>query len=172
MLSLDLSRLGREDSVLIEARLPANAPLWDESGIGWAGPVYVRLEASHAGTGEVVVRGVIEGALAAECRRCLEPVASSLEHAVTLVFVSSDAPGFEEDDGTHVFDPGAEFDMSNAVREELILAVDQYVVCDPDCRGLCPTCGVNRNTDSCMCTVQEADPRWEALRALKKQVSR
>ncbi len=169
MLSLDLGRLGREGSVLVEARLPADAPLWDESGIGWAGPVDVRLEASHAGTGEVVVRGVIEGALARACRRCLEPVASSIEHAVTLVFVSSDAPGFEDDDGTHVFHPGGEFDMSNAVREELILAVDQYVVCDPDCLGLCPTCGVNRNTDSCTCTVEEADHRWEALRAIENK---
>jgi len=155
--------------VLVEARLPADAPLWDESGIEWAGPVDVRLKASHAGTGEVVVRGVIEGALAQTCRRCLEPVTGSLEHAVTLVFVSSDAPGFEDDDGTHVFDPGGEFDVSNAVREELMLAVDKYVVCDPDCRGLCPTCGVNRNTDSCTCTVEEADPRWEALRALKNK---
>ena len=169
MLSLDLGRLGQEGSVRVEARLPADAPLWEESGIEWAGPVDVRLKASHAGTGEVVVRGVIEGALAQACRRCLEPVVGSFEQAVTLVFVSSDDPGFEDDGGTRSFDPGAEFDMSNAVREELILAVDQYVVCDPDCRGLCPTCGANWNNDSCACTVEEADPRWEALRALKNK---
>jgi uncharacterized protein len=169
MLSLDLGRLGREGSVPVEARVPADAPLWHESGIEWAGPVDVRLKASHAGTGEIVVRGVIEGALAQVCRRCLEPVASSFEQAVTLVFVASDAPGFEDDDSTHVFDPGSEFDMSNEVREELILAVDQYVVCDPECRGLCPACGVDRNTDSCTCTVEKADPRWEALRALKNK---
>ena len=116
-----------------------------------------------------MVRGVIEGVLAHVCTRCLEPVASSFEQAVTLVFVASDAPGFEDDGSSYVFDPGSEFDMSNAVREELIFAVDQYVVCDPECRGLCPACGVNRNTDSCSCTVEEADPRWEALRALQNK---
>ncbi len=169
MLSLDLDRLGREGSVLVEARLPTDVPPWDESGIEWAGPVDVRLKASHAGTGEVVVRGVIEGALAQVCRRCLEPVPGRFEHTVTLVFVSSDAPGVEDDDGTHVFGPGAELDMSSAVREELVLALDRYVVCGPDCRGLCPTCGVNRNNDSCPCKVEEADPRWESLGALKNK---
>ncbi len=169
MLSLDLGRLGREGSVLVEARLPTDTPLWDESGIEWAGPVEVRLKASHAGTGEVVVRGVLEGSLLQVCRRCLEPVPGRFEHAVTLVFLSSDTPGVEDDGSTHVFDAGAEFDMSNAVREELVLALDKYVVCDPDCRGLCPTCGVNRNSDSCSCTVEEDDPRWEALGALKNK---
>ncbi len=163
MLSLDLGRLGQEGSVPVEARLLADAPLWEESGIEWAGPVDVRLKASHAGTGEIVVRGVIEGALSQVCTRCLELVASSFEQAITLVFVASDAPGFEDDGSSYVFDPGSEFDMSNAVREELIFAVDQYVVCDPECRGLCPVCGVNRNTDSCSCTVEETDPRWETL---------
>ena len=136
MLSLDLGRLGREGSVLVEARLPTDTPLWDESGIEWAGPVEVRLKASHAGTGEVVVRGVLEGSLLQVCRRCLEPVPGRFEHAVTLVFLSSDTPGVEDDGSTHVFDAGAEFDMSNAVREELVLALDKYVVCDPDCRGI------------------------------------
>ena len=169
MLSLDLGRLGLEGSVSVEARIPADAPLWDKSGIEWAGPVDVRLTASHAGTGEMVVRGAVEGVLAQVCRRCLEPVARSFEQAVTLVFVASDTPGFEADDGTYAFDEGSDFDMSSAVREELILAIDQYVVCDPDCRGLCPQCGVNWNTDSCTCTENAVDPRWETLRALKNK---
>ena len=167
MLSLDLGRLGREGTVLVEARLPADAALWDASGIDWAGPVDVRLRASHAGTGEVIVRGAVEGALAQVCKRCLEPVADSIEHDVTLVFVSSDAPGAEDDDGVYVFDPSGELDLSNALREEVMLAVNSYVVCDPDCQGLCPKCGVNRNSDSCACEEKETDPRWEALMALK-----
>ena len=118
--------------MLVEARLPADAPLWDESGIEWAGPVDVRLKASHAGTGEVVVRGVIEGALAQTCRRCLEPVTGSHEHAVTLVFVSSEAPGVENEEGTRVVDTGGALDVGNAVREELWQEVGKYGVRDAD----------------------------------------
>ena len=69
-----------------------------------------------------------------------------------------------------VFDAGAsELDLSESIREELIFAIDPYVVCDPECKGLCPRCGVNRNTDSCECTEDEVDPRWDALRALQKE---
>jgi len=169
MLRLDLNRLAREGSVAVEAELPADAPLWDESGVSWAGPVGVSLTATHAGTGEIVVRGSVEGVLARECRRCLEPVRARFEHDLTVVFVTSESAGAEDDEGVHVYDPSDELDLSNAVREEVILAADPYVVCEPGCQGLCPQCGVNRNTDSCDCTSDEPDPRWEALRSLKEK---
>ena len=169
MLRLDLNRLAREGSVTVEAKLPADAPLWLDSGVTWAGPVDVSLTASHAGTGEIVVRGSVEGELTQECRRCLEPVQGSFEHDLTVVFVASDSPGAEDDDGVHVYDSSDELDLSSAVREEVIFATDPYVVCDPECKGLCPRCGVNRNTGSCDCSLVEPDPRWDALRALKEK---
>ena len=41
-------------------------------------------------------------------------------------------------------------------------------LCREDCRGLCPTCGRNRNTDDCACPAPEepVDPRLEPLRKL------
>jgi uncharacterized protein len=57
--------------------------------------------------------------------------------------------------------------MSNAVRGEVILAMNPYAVCDPECKGLCPGCGANLNEGPCDCAVDETDPRWETLRALK-----
>ena len=133
-------------------------------------PVEVYLRASLAGTGEVVVRGEVSTRLGQECRRCLEPVPKELVQEVTLVFVPSDVPGAEDDGDARVFDAGAsELDLSVPIREELVLAIDPYVVCDPECKGLCPRCGVNRNTDSCECTEEEVDPRWDALRALQKE---
>ncbi len=143
--------------------------MWNESGVSWVGPVDVSLTATYAGTGEIVVRGSVEGELARECRRCLEPVRRSFEHDLTVVFVASDSSDVEDDDGVHVYDPSDELDLSNAVREEVIFTADPYVVCEPRCQGLCPRCGVNRNNDPCDCTSDELDPRWEALRALKEK---
>jgi uncharacterized protein len=168
MLKVDLGRLDREGSVLVEAQVPADAGLWRDSGTEWDGPVDVRLRASYAGSGEVVARGRVKGTLADQCRRCLEPVRRSFDEEVTLVF-SADAT--EEDSGegdAYAFDPSrGELDLSEAVRAEVILAVNPYVVCDPECRGLCPRCGANLNEGACACTVEEADPRWATLRALK-----
>jgi uncharacterized protein len=88
---------------------------------------------------------------------------------VTMVFVSDEAT--EDDDGTmYVFEPkGSELNLSNAVREEVLLAVNPFVECKPECRGLCPRCGANLNEAPCECRQDEADPRWAALRKLKSE---
>ena len=54
-----------------------------------------------------------------------------------------------------------------ALREELILAVPDYGVCDQKCRGLCPVCGANFNKSLCNCGNDESDPRWDALEVLR-----
>lgn len=168
MLRVDLGRLAREGSVLVEARVPADDALWRDTGIEWNGPVDVRLRASYAGSGEVVVRGSVSGELRQECRRCLQPVVSQYRDDVTLVFVSGLGGEDAEGEDVFLFDPAhGDLDLSNAVREEAILAINPYVVCDPECLGLCPRCGANLNEGACGCTEEEIDPRWEALRALK-----
>lgn len=168
MLRVDLGRLAREGSVLVEAKVPADDGLWQDEELQWKGPVEVRLRASYAGTGEVVVRGAVRGELEHVCRRCLRPVAGSFEEDLTLVFVTG-AAGEEAAQGDALpYDPrSSALDLSGAVRGEVILAMNRYVVCDPECRGLCPRCGADLNEGPCGCAVEETDPRWEALRALK-----
>lgn len=170
MLRLDLARLDREGTVQVEARVPADDALWQGLDVEFAGPVAIALRASYAGSGEVVVRGRVEAGLVQECRRCLEPVPGTLREELTLVFAPGDADSAEDDGDVRRFkENAAELDLSDAVREEIVLAIDPYVVCDPDCRGLCPRCGANRNTETCSCTDEEKDPRWDALRALKEE---
>ena len=53
------------------------------------------------------------------------------------------------------------------LREQFYLALPMKPLCQEDCRGLCPQCGVNRNTGTCDCNVQWEDPRLAALRNLK-----
>ena len=62
-----------------------------------------------------------------------------------------------------------ELDLKESIREEVILSQTLLALCMPNCRGLCPQCGTNLNQQSCQCTVEEADPRWDVLRALKKE---
>jgi uncharacterized protein len=169
MLRVDLGQLGREASVAVEGSLPGDVELWKDVGFSWVGDVEVRLRASYAGTGEVVCRGEAKGTLSQECRRCLKEVETPFKKDLTMVFVA-DTAGQEDDGGVYAFEPeGSELDVSHAVREELILAVNPYVVCDPECLGLCPSCGVNLNEGACDCSVEEVDPRWAALRDLKSE---
>jgi DUF177 domain-containing protein len=170
MLRLDLTRLDREGSLQIEARIPPDDPLWVDTQVAFAGPVEFSARATRTGSGEILVRGTLDAPLDQECRRCLEPVPGELSEEVTWVFLPATEPGMEDDGDTRLFDEAAaELDLSNVLREEVILAVDPYVVCRPDCKGLCPKCGVNLNVHTCNCTEEEPDPRWDALRALKEE---
>jgi uncharacterized protein len=166
MLRLELARLDREGTVQVDAAVPAADPLLQGLEASFGGSLDVLLRASYAGSGEIVVRGTLNGTLLQECRRCLEPVSNRLSQELTMVFAPSRTPGAEDDGDVRFFkDNAAELDLREAVREELILCIDPYVVCDPDCRGLCPRCGANRNTGPCACAGSESDPRWDALRA-------
>lgn len=169
MLKVDLSRLEREGSLRVDAEIPSDDPLWEGTELTFDGPLHVDATATVAGSGEVVVRGWLTGAIARECRRCLDPVEIEIDGEVTLVWAPRDELEPEEDDGeTRPLESAQrEIDLGAAIREELILGTDRYVVCDPECRGLCPRCGTNLNVDECDCTLEEQDPRWDALRALK-----
>ena len=169
MLRVDLGQLGREGSVTVEASVSADDELWKDTGLRWSGDLDVRLRATYAGTGEVVARGEAKGTLLQECRRCLAPVETDRSFELTLVFVSDGSDG-DEESGAYAFEStGSELELGEAVREELILAVNPYVVCKPECAGLCPRCGANLNEGPCGCVEDEVDPRWEALRALKSE---
>lgn len=168
MFTLDLARLERVGFLEFEADIAPDDPLWNGSGLTFEGPLKVRGRASLAGSGEVLVDAVLDGVLAQECRRCLEPVRTPIHREPLLVFGSG---GAEEDDGEirALPEEALDLDLGEAIREELILEVDPFVLCDPECRGLCPRCGANLNETTCECEAEVDDPRWDALRALKTE---
>ena len=169
MLTVDLVQLGRTGSVVVEGEWSGDDELWHDLSFSWVGQLVARFRATYAGSGEVVVRGHSAGRLRQACRRCLESVETSFKKELTMVFVA-DPSGDEDDGGVHPLVPeGQKLELSKAVREEMILAVNPYVICDPDCQGLCPQCGTNLNEDSCTCIEEANDPRWGPLQDLKSE---
>ena len=57
-------------------------------------------------------------------------------------------------------------DLEPLIRDALLLELPAVPLCRNDCRGLCPTCGVDHNLTTCDCVSDEPDPRWAALRSL------
>jgi uncharacterized protein len=41
--------------------------------------------------------------------------------------------------------------LSLPIRDEILLAVPMTAICRPDCAGICPICGGNRNLTPCDC---------------------
>lgn len=172
MLMIPLTRLEREGSLEILAEIPPDDPTWDGTGLRLSTSLTVTGTVLWLDSGEVLARLRIRGRLAQECRRCLEPVSVPVDERLELLYLQARSEGAGEgDDGeSRVLPEGAsELDLWEAIREEMILSQSPFALCRPDCRGLCPGCGVNLNEESCQCSSEEGDPRWNVLRALREE---
>jgi len=98
-----------------------------------------------------------------ECVRCLSEIDLPLRVEVNDLFVY---PASQATDPNLTIPETGILDLSPVVREYLLLAVPLQPLCRPDCQGLCPECGNNRNETACDHTSAEVDPRLAALRSL------
>jgi uncharacterized protein len=57
-------------------------------------------------------------------------------------------------------------DLTEALRQDLLLAVDLIPICKRDCKGLCPSCGVNRNLQQCLCNESDDSSPFAVLQGL------
>lgn len=165
MLRVALADL-RSGAVETAGELPLGDPLLAADQVSLAAPVQYQGRVSRAGEGQYYWQVSFETVLMGECRRCLTPVEVPVSEKAGLVFATD--PSATEGEGYYVVPARAqELDLREALREELLLALPQFVECRPDCKGLCPTCGANLNEGPCGCA-RGHDPRWDALRALTK----
>jgi len=120
---------------------------------------------------DYLLRGKLEGGLETPCARCLEPARVVIDATVTVTYVSNDAgrAELEDDDPDVVVFAGGDIDVDDEVRDEISLAMPQSALCTPNCRGLCPVCGGNRNLVPCDCVERQnqAQSKLAALGRLK-----
>lgn len=169
MLRVDLRLLERKQSLQLEGSLEPDQHSFKGCGFVLEKPLHATLSAAWAGSGEVVVRGTLEGSVRQECRRCLDTVERVVDHEVTMVFADSALLEDADEETRRIGKGEREIDLEPHLRDELIVSVPMYVECKTDCRGLCAGCGQNLNDADCECSMQELDPRWDALRALKNE---
>lgn len=166
MLLVDLNRLAREGRARLEVDIPTDAAFWQGLELTPQSPLEVRLDVQPAGP-DVVVRGRIRGTFEQACRRCLEPVAVPVDEELARLYRAGEELEDVESEDVLPLPEHAELDLSEPVREQVLIAVPRYVYCRDDCRGLCPQCGTNWNESECDCTTDEVDERWAPLRQLK-----
>ncbi len=166
MLKLSLLAVSRGEARVRE-EVPADHPMFAETGVSLATPLQVDLTARPVGDG-VFVRGTLRGTVRMACRRCLEDTVRELDETVDFLF--DELKEDEEEAEGEVYPlpaRGDEVDLTDAVREQVLLRVPQYVLCREDCRGLCPKCGADLNTAPCDCAPDEPVSPWSALNKIK-----
>lgn len=145
---------GTESADVLELPADADPPLAP------AGDIEYHLSAIMAGA-DLVVTGRASVSLATVCARCFDDIR-------VAVVVKDLCFHFEK-----VRD--MEIDLTEDVREELLLAVPSCFYCSPDCKGICPMCGTNLNHATCSCDESAAEEEqdtampspWDQLDALK-----
>ena len=111
-----------------------------------------------------------------ECSRCLAsyPFEESEEFSL-LLYPSSKRPTEEVElspgdlDVLYYDEPIVR--LSPIAEERVQMALPMKPLCRPDCRGLCPSCGKDLNSQDgpCACVRETVDPRWDALKALREK---
>jgi len=124
--------------------------------------------------GGVLVRGSVRASATSTCARCLSPTSDTWDVEVAelhrAVRSDDDELGDSEDEGLEylLVDGDNQLELDQMVRDALVVGQPVRVLCRPDCAGLCPVCGVDRNVEACRHGDEApVDPRWEALRALR-----
>lgn len=134
----------------------------------------------HRGPKDIVadirLRGQFIGRFQVPCARCVESVELPLAGEYDLIFRPAEADA--EPTERSITAPETEIGyyrgdsllLEDVLREQVLLSLPVRTLCKPDCKGLCPRCGENRNIRECSCEEGPADPRWEALAGLKERI--
>jgi len=134
----------------------------------------------HRGPRDIVadirLKGHLAGNFQVPCARCVEPVGIPLEADFDLIFrpVAADSGAAER----AITAPETEIgyyqkdslSLEDVLREQVLLALPVRTLCKPDCKGLCPRCGENRNHHACNCEAGPSNPHWEALAGLRDRI--
>lgn len=110
-----------------------------------------------------LVTGELKASGKAQCARCLEEFVFVWDVPVEIMILRNQDTDEGEDDTLVLHQSRGEVDLREALTECLLLAYPISTVCREDCQGLCPTCGVDRNKQSCDCAEEDYDPRWAGL---------
>ena len=151
---------------------PADLRLEEEAGLRFTKDISAS-GAVERHSAQIDVKGHIAAPVEIDCTRCLNPVSKDLAIDFSVSYVTPENFAVDkerevlaDDLDTDVLDSDR-LDLKEVVREQILLNLPEQVFCQPDCKGICPVCGVDRNLTDCKCDLEGTDPRWAALKDLR-----
>ena len=139
--------------------------------------VFYRLEIKRAGQ-FIDIQGGFETEVQLVCSRCLQSLIQPLQARFHLSCQRQEQiiegnTGKETTIELHADELGVipfcgeEIDLSGALQEEVVMALPMQPLCDEDCKGLCPRCGADLNSNLCDCHKSVVNSKFAALKNLK-----
>lgn len=108
------------------------------------------------------------------CCRCLEVTTQILDTDFKYTFMPSQSHIQEEielsiEDLEISYYDNDLIDLDQIVFEQIALQLPMKALCTEFCKGLCPRCGINLNSESCNCHSKFVDERLTVLKKLNIQ---
>lgn len=168
-LKLSLDRIKQDKGKVLNFELEEDIDDIKVQGelVKFLGPVKVTGQVENLGQRIFQVNGLINVPIEAVCYRCLSKTNFELNIDFSLKFSDTITESTEDEEELITFS-GNEIELRPHVINEIILNWPAQVLCKPDCRGLCPTCGTNLNFSSCHCEDDRIDSRFSVLKNLFK----
>lgn len=125
-------------------------------GVKTGAPVHVdlRMESLHDG---ILVSAQVDGTASGECVRCLIDIVENVRVEFQELFAYSHDEAFEYEVHEDTID------LEPVIRDAVVLSLPFQPVCQEDCSGLCPQCGVRLLDNPGHKHEDPIDPRWAAL---------
>jgi uncharacterized protein len=147
----------------------------DLDGLRQIGPLHAvgQAELLSNTLGEIRIGGRLTGEIETDCDRCLEPFRHSIDSQFDLFYrptPDNDVPhelAIDQGEAEIAFYDDGGIELAEVLREYVLLSLPMQQVCKQDCQGICPQCGLNRNTCRCERETKIVDERWTALRDFK-----
>ena len=133
-----------QDTALLELEIP---------DVNFVSPLAISCKANKFGD-IINVKGRFRARVKFRCSRCNENFSSEIKGE------------FERDYPLGTKDI---LDITDGIREEVILAYPLVPLCKKSCKGLCPQCGQNLNKAKCSCRPEKEDKRLDKLKEWKKK---
>jgi uncharacterized protein len=111
----------------------------------------------------VLLQAEFQGDIPIQCSRCLDDFDITVKTEFTELYAF---PTHADEDTEFVLPDNYQINLSDSVREYLLLSIPINPICREDCQGLCPICGENFNLNTCDCEVDTTDPRFDVLKEL------
>lgn len=132
-------------------------------GFAIYGPV--SLKGSLTNVGDIIkLDGELSASYKVNCFRCLKKVESKIDVTVSEDFIEEGSNKIED---AYTYQ-GKYVELEKVIKDNIILNLPVKQVCDEECKGFCPKCGVDLNDKECKCSEEEIDPRMEALKEFFK----
>ncbi|MEW9094010.1 MAG: DUF177 domain-containing protein [Clostridiaceae bacterium] len=107
----------------------------------------------------ISLNGTVTTTLELTCSRCLVKFAKKVE-----IPIEEKLSKEENKDDDYIFIEGDVIDITEIIENNIIVSLPIKMLCNEECKGLCPDCGVNLNDSACNCGENNIDPRLAKLK--------